>query len=106
MARTLAALHTVVPGDVGLSGYGKAGGYNQRQVRASRACCARRLCSPSLHDFALHFAPHFAPHLSNLRLALTACLWNVCNRLPFERVQVWRWGEQYRRSVTRVSGGR
>lgn len=32
MARTLAALHSVPPAQVGLEGYGKAGGYNRRQV--------------------------------------------------------------------------
>lgn len=32
MARTLAALHSVPPTQVGLQGYGKAGGYNRRQV--------------------------------------------------------------------------
>ncbi|KAL4422623.1 hypothetical protein ABPG75_008820 [Micractinium tetrahymenae] len=32
MARTLATLHSVAPAQVGLEGYGKAGGYNRRQV--------------------------------------------------------------------------
>ncbi|GAB4815191.1 hypothetical protein N2152v2_002237 [Parachlorella kessleri] len=32
MARTLAALHSVDPAAVGLAGYGKASGYNRRQV--------------------------------------------------------------------------
>lgn len=32
MARTLAALHSVQPGQVGLQGYGKPSGYNRRQV--------------------------------------------------------------------------
>jgi aminoglycoside phosphotransferase (APT) family kinase protein len=32
MAYTLAALHSVPPNEVGLAGYGKAGGYNRRQV--------------------------------------------------------------------------
>jgi len=32
MASTLAALHGVVPAEVGLQGYGKASGYNRRQV--------------------------------------------------------------------------
>ena len=32
MARTLATLHSVQPGEVGLAGYGKASGYNMRQV--------------------------------------------------------------------------
>ena len=32
MARTLAALHSVQPAEVGLSGYGKPAGYNRRQV--------------------------------------------------------------------------
>lgn len=32
MARTLAALHSVDPTAVGLADYGKAGGYNARQV--------------------------------------------------------------------------
>lgn len=32
MARTLAALHSVRPADVGLDGYGKPSGYNRRQV--------------------------------------------------------------------------
>ena len=32
MARTLAALHSVRPADVGLASYGKPSGYNKRQV--------------------------------------------------------------------------
>jgi aminoglycoside phosphotransferase (APT) family kinase protein len=32
MARTLAALHSVQPAAVGLADFGKAGGYNRRQV--------------------------------------------------------------------------
>lgn len=40
MARTLAALHSVRPADVGLAGYGKLSGYNKRQVRMIVLCCA------------------------------------------------------------------
>lgn len=35
MARTLAALHSVRPADVGLASYGKLSGYNKRQVRST-----------------------------------------------------------------------
>ena len=39
MAATLAALHSVVPGKVGLGRYGRSSGYCRRQVR---------MCPPSM----------------------------------------------------------
>lgn len=39
MARTLAALHCVRPGEVGLASFGKPSGYNKRQVRGLWAAC-------------------------------------------------------------------
>ena len=36
LARTLAALHSVIPAEVGLQGYGRPSGYSRRQVRRNQ----------------------------------------------------------------------
>lgn len=93
MAHTLAALHSVQPGQVGLASYGKPSGYNKRQVRGS-VCCSAMAHAQRQRGLHLVFAnPVQPPTADDAPSALLACL------------QVWRWGQQYRASVVQASRG-